>query len=97
MNLPAVPVMTEFDESWIDWASKTYGVRPNIVRGMLAGFYTMRARAFPEGLAAIARDIRGGELALEQLPTHEKEHPREAAADREMWGKLLPQLRELAR
>ena len=89
--------MTAFDEDYIAWVAGTYALRPEMVRGMLAAFYTMRARRFPEAIDSIKSTIAAGENALKELPQWEKTHPHESAADKAMWEKLLPQLREYAR
>lgn len=95
--IPNIPAMTALDEEWVEWAAGTAGITPEMARGLLAGFYTMRARAYPMAIDRISADVQHGYQCLAELPAYEREYPREVIQDREMWNALLPQLQAMAR
>jgi hypothetical protein len=95
--IPKIPLPSQLDDEWIDWAANTYGVSTNVVRGMLAGFYTMRARRYAKGIAHVRGEAVHMENARTSLSQFEAMYPQECAADRAMYSELIPQLQELAR
>lgn len=95
--IPPIPAMTVLDEEWIDWAAGTYAMRREVLRGMLAALYTMRAQRLALGIEHIQQAVRNGEASLAQLPEWMERNPKEVELDTKMWNDLLPQLRELAR
>ena len=97
MPIPPIPRMTELDEEFITWAAGTYALRPEMCRGMLAAWYTMRAKRYALAIEHIQNVVKAGEHSLAELPTWESMYPNEVKADRAMWSALLPQLREFDR